>query len=194
MDHENDARRDMIRREMREGLEFAIEERLERYLDVEHKGVIANHHFADASSECINVYRDGYFISAAMVSQSVTEGIWKFVLDRNQIPFDADCPALAAKLVQSGVLSQDCADAFTRIWRSFRNDVHHMNPSVIKVPFREIARRNLKDLAVIEHEIFAVTFDNGSLVPIQPRYWDIQPGGMTEVFLRNPWVSDKGGA
>ena len=63
-----------------------------------------------------------------------------------------------------------------------------MNPSVTRVPVRELAKRNLLDLAVIEREIFAVSFDNGKLVPIQPRYWDLEARGTTSVFLRNPWI------
>ena len=31
------------------------------------------------------VYRDGHLISAVMMSQAVAEGIWRFVLERNQI-------------------------------------------------------------------------------------------------------------
>jgi hypothetical protein len=45
-----------------------------------------------------------------------------------------------------------------------------------------------KDGVDNEREIFAVSFDNGTLVPIQPRYWDLQAGGTTSVFLRNPWI------
>jgi hypothetical protein len=40
-----------------------------------------------------------------------------------------------------------------------------MNPSVDRVPFPELARRNPIDLATIEREIFAVSLDNGKLVP-----------------------------
>ena len=36
--------------------------------EVPHQGIIANHHFAKASSECIGLYRDGYLLSAVMVS------------------------------------------------------------------------------------------------------------------------------
>ena len=49
------------------------------------QGIIGDHHFAKASSECIGLYRDGYLFSAVMVSQAVAEGIWRFVLERNQI-------------------------------------------------------------------------------------------------------------
>jgi hypothetical protein len=181
-------RREDLKRGMREVFDQTLNERVERYLEVAHQGIIPNHHFAAASSECIDLYRDGYLLSAVMVSQAVTEGIWRFVLERNQVEAERDRPALAATLVERKVLTAQCAEAFTRIWRSFRNDVHHMNPSVSAVPFRELARRNLIDLATIEREIFAVTFDNEKLVPVQPRYWDLQPGGMTSVFLRNPWI------
>jgi hypothetical protein len=118
----------------------------------------------------------------------VAEGIWRFVLERDDIQADRDRPALAAALVEDKILSAERAEAFSRIWRSFRNDVHHMNPSVTRVPFRDLARRNLLDLAAIEREIFAVSFANGKLVPIQPLYWDLQAGGTTSVFLRNPWI------
>jgi hypothetical protein len=181
-------RREDLKKGMRQVLEQTIEERVERYLEVAHQGIIPNHHFAAASSECIDRYRDGYSLSAVMVSQAVTEGIWRLVLERNQVQADRDRSALATILVERGTLSADCAEAFGRIWRSFRNDVHHMNPSVERVQFRELARRNLIDLATIEREIFAVSFDNGKLVPIQPRYWDLQAGGTTSVFLRNPWI------
>jgi hypothetical protein len=42
---------------------------------VAHQGIVPNHHFAAASSECIDLYRDGYALSAVMVSQAVAEGI-----------------------------------------------------------------------------------------------------------------------
>lgn len=181
-------RREDLKSGMREALEQTLDERVTRYLEVAHQGIIPNHHFAAASSECIDLYRDGHSLSAVMVSQAVVEGIWRFVLERNQIPADRDRPALAATLVEREILSAECADAFGRIWRSFRNDVHHMNPSVNAVPFRDLAKRNLIDLATIEREIFAVGFNDGKLVPIQPLYWDLGPGGTTSVFLRNPWI------
>lgn len=181
-------RREDLRKGMRVVLEQTIEDRVERYLEVAHQGIIPNHHFAAASSECIDLYRDGYALSAVMVSQAVAEGVWRFVLDRNQVQADRDRPALAATLVERKIISAECADAFSRIWRSFRNDVHHMNASVSRVPFRDLAKRNLKDLAAIEREIFAVSFNNGKLVPVQPLYWDLGADGTTAVFLRNPWI------
>jgi hypothetical protein len=181
-------RRNELKRAMQEDLERSLDQRVERYLEVQHQGIIASHHFAAASSECIDLYRDGYFLSAVMVSQAVTEGIWRFVLDRNSLAYDRDRSAQAATLSQQGVLSADCAAAFERIWRSFRNDVHHMNPSVSAVPFRDLAKRNLADLATIERELFAVTFDAGRMSAVQPKYWDIRDGKV-HVALRRPWIA-----
>ena len=183
------SRSEELKKGMREALEQTIEIRVERYLEVAHQGIIPNHHFGAASSECIELYRDGYLLSAVMVSQSVAEGIWRLVLERNQIQPDVDRPAVAAALVERKIISTEGAAAFGRIWRSFRNDVHHMNASVGAVPFRELARRNMVDLAAIESEIFAFTFSNGKLVPLQPRYWDLQADGTTSAFLRNPSIS-----
>ena len=185
------SRSEDLKRRMRAALEQTIEIRVERYLEVAHQGVIPNHHFAAASSECINLYRDGYLLSAVMVSQSVAEGVWRFVLERNQIQPGGDRPAVAAALVEQKIVSTECAEAFGRIWHSFRNDVHHMNPSVSAVPFRELARRNMVDLAAIEREIFAFTLRNRKLLPVQPRYWDLQADGTTSAFLRNPSISGR---
>ena len=168
-------------------------------------GIKPMHHFEKASSECNDLYRDGYLIGAVMMSQAVAEGIWRFVLERNQIQpkklkvgagKKKNRPTIAAVLVKRKIISTECADAFGRIWCSFRNDVHHMNPKISKVNFPEVAKRNMADLAAIERELFAVTLgeDAGKIVLVQPRYWDLQEDGTTSGFLRNPWVGPSVGA
>ena len=175
---------------MRGDLEHSLEVRIDRYLEVEHQGIIANHHFAPASSECIDLYRDGYELSAVMVSQAVTEGIWQFVLERNQINYERDREAQAAALVAQGIISAQCSEAFGRIWRSFRNDVHHMNPSVATVPFRGESlvgicwtwlRSSAKSLRLRSA--------TEGWLPVRRLYWDLQADGTTSVFLRNPWMA-----
>ena len=109
-----------------------------------------------------------------MVSQSVTEGIWRFVLERNQIQLKElkggerkiNRPAIGAILVKRKIISTECAAAFVRIWRSFRNDVHHMNPKVSTVNFPEVAKQNMDDLAAIERELLAVTFSADAGKPV----------------------------
>jgi hypothetical protein len=190
MSNEDDFRRQETRRGLVAEFEQTLDNRVNRYLEVQHAGIVANHHFAAASSECIDLYRDGHFLSAVMVSQAVTEGIWRFVLERNNEPTNGrQLNVLIALLVERKTLTQDCADALARIWDSFRNDVHHMKPEVAAVPFVELAKRNLFDLGVIERELFAWTVtEPGKITPTQPKYWDLQPDGTAPVFLRNPWV------
>ncbi|MDO9556693.1 MAG: hypothetical protein Q7J82_03840 [Coriobacteriia bacterium] len=59
--------RTAIRESLRASLDSTIEMRIDRYLEVGHQGIVPGHHFASASSECINLYRDGYLLSVVMV-------------------------------------------------------------------------------------------------------------------------------
>lgn len=177
-------RRHHLQRGLRDMFEQTVDARVDRYLEVGHQGIIPNHHFAAASSECVDLYRDGYFLSAVMVAQAVNEGIFKFVLERNSIPQPGTLSETVSTLVAKDIVSQACADAFNRIWGSFRNDVHHMNPGVVRIPFSAVARSNLADLALIEREIFATGFAAGRLVPVHRKYWDLGADGMAQVFLR----------
>ncbi len=192
--HKNRKPTDVIRREqvkeaLRSSLEDTIEARLDRYLEVDHQGIVANHHFAAASAQCIDLYRDGYFLSAVMVSQAVNEGICRFVLQRNgrkvpEKPTQGCLRKAITKLANDAVISQPLAHASERIWDSFRNDVHHMKPEVAQMCFRNLAKRNLQDLAIIEKEVFGVRIESGRLIPHHPQYWDLQPNGTVPAFLR----------
>ncbi len=185
MSQEDDKiRRDHLKRDLREILDQTLDARIERYLEVQQQGIIPIHYFAAASSECVDLYRDGYLLSAVMVSQAVAEGIWRFVLERNNLSPGRERPEMANLLIERGIISQDCAEAFTRIWRSFRNDVHHMNPRVTEISFETLAKRNLADLDTIEREIFAVRAETGRFIAVQPKYWDLREDGTAAVFLR----------
>lgn len=160
-----------------------LDERVDRYLEIDHQGIIGNHYFAAASSECINLYRDGHFIATVMASQAVNEGILKFIAERNNIQA-GNHEELMEMLVTKSLISCDCADASERIWRSFRNDAHHMNPKVATIPFKQLANQNLQALAAVEREIFGVNIEQGKLLPKQPKYWDVQKDGTVPVSLR----------
>ena len=161
----------------------SIQEKIDRYLEIEHQGIIGGHYFAEASSECIYLYRDGYFIGAVMMSHAINEGIIKFVAGRNNVK-KKEHTELINEFLRKKIISKDCAKASTRIWKSYRNDIHHMNPKVVKIPFKNLAQLNLKDLAKIEKEIFGFDIKNGSLVPHYPKYWDVNKNGTTKAFLR----------
>ncbi len=174
---------------LRQRDEFSREQRVRRYSEVKRQGIIPNHHFAPASTECIELYRDGHFIATVMATQAVNEGILKFVAERNDIP-DRKLENLV-NLETSPLLNllpYACLEASRKIWGSFRNDVHHMNPTVSKIPFQKLAKENIQRLALVEREVFDFSIRDGELVPKHPRYWDVSEDGTAPVFLRNPRV------
>jgi hypothetical protein len=183
-------RRMQIRSEIESQCMGLMEEKIDRYLEIEHNEIIGNHYFAQASSECIYLYRDGYFIATVMMSHAINEGIIKFVAQRNNIERqenngdEKSVEKLIDELKSAGNISQDCYNASKAIWKSYRNDVHHINPTVSKIPFKELAQSNIKHLSTIEKEIFNHHFNNGTLVPHQPKYWDTDSEGKTPIFLR----------
>jgi hypothetical protein len=119
-----------------------------------------------------------------MTTQAVCEGLIRFVAERNEIPPNQDLRDLVAQFQGKGIVSQPCADAMGRILKSFRNDFHHQNPTIAKVPVKDIARRNIEDMATIESEIFDHGVENGTLSPKQPRYWDATENGTYLVNIR----------
>ena len=160
-------------------------ERVERNLEVNRQRIIGSHHFAQASTECIDLYTHGFFIATVMTTQAVNEGIIKFVAARNNIKRDnMNHSELSKTLKDKGIITQDCYDASEQIRGSYRNDVHHMNPPVAEIDFPELAKKNIHNLAIIEREIWATNFDNGRVITIQPKYWDINPDGTITVNLR----------
>ncbi len=59
-------KRQRVKENIEAELNVTIEQRVDRYLEIDHQGIIGGHYFASASSECISLYRDGYFLSAVM--------------------------------------------------------------------------------------------------------------------------------
>jgi len=175
--------RAQLRDDLRQADEWSLDSRVDRYLEINHAKVIGNHYFSTASTECLNLYRDGHFIATVMSTQAVNEGILKFLLERNGLR-RAKHRENMEKLRQKDIITQQCFDAMEQIWGSFRNDVHHMNPNVSKICFSSLAKANLQSLAIVESEIFGVEILNGKLSPKQPKYWDRENGGTVPVFLR----------
>lgn len=160
-------------------------ERVERNLEVDRQRVIGSHHFAKASTECIYLYTHGFFIATVMITQAVNEGIIKFVAERNNIQYEnMTVSDILQTLESQGIISQDCSKASEEIRRSFRNDVHHMNPPVAEINFPELAKKNIHNLAAIEREIWATNFRYAEMIPSQPQYWDVNPDGSIPVNLR----------
>jgi len=182
-----DQQRDLLRRNIWSELESSIEARIERYLSVNHQRLIPDHHFSYPSYECLLLYRDGYFISCNMVAQALSDGILNFVAKRNNLQQaeNESKQEFARRMQKAGIFSETFVEAFVRIQASFRNDFHHMNPPVAKVDLEALAKRNITDLASIEQEIFEYSIGSpGTLVPHNPKYWDLQPDGTVPAYVR----------
>jgi len=173
-----------VREQIRSHFELTFDERVARAMEMDHQQIVPYHHFAAVSMECVYLYQDGYFTATIMATQALNEGLVRFIEDRNGITERIERPIAVERLRERGLLSAEAADASTRIMRSFRNDFHHMNPSVSHVPVREIAKRNIEDICAIENEIFACDFDNGKIRPRHRQYWNVSADGTMTISLR----------
>jgi hypothetical protein len=180
-------RREWLKRSLRSQLDESLDERVDRYLSVNHQWITGGHHFAHGSSECLDLYRDGYFLSCIMVTQAVSEGIANFVADRNGVIAQEGETKQdkVRRMKEKGIVTEAFSTAFGQIQRSFRNDLHHMNPPVATIDLPSLAKRNISDVATIEREIFECSIGaGGRLVPKNLAYWDIAADGTVPVYLR----------
>ena len=173
-----------IRSHLKSRFELTFEEKVQRALEVQPQIIIPHHHFSWASTECVYIYRDGYFIATAMATQALNEGIIRFIAERNGIQINQDLYALVDIFSAQNIVSAACAEAMRHVLRSFRNDFHHLNPSISNVPVQDIAKRNIEDICTIEKEIFEHTYEHGMISPKQEKYWDVRDDGTILVSLR----------
>lgn len=178
-------RKDQLRKSFLADVEQSLEARIERYIEVNHQNMVAMHHFTLASRECHECYTQGHFIAAIMLSQAVAEGVLKLMVERNNVQVQK--PSRENRLTalqERGFLDDATGAAFNRIFGSFRNDYHHMNPPVGKINHQELASRNISDQALIERFVFGYVIDaEGRPVPSYPQYWDIDPDGTMPVYV-----------
>ena len=161
------------------------EARVDRYLEINQQRIIGSTHFDRASTECFRLYRDGHFIATVMTTQAVNEGIIKFVAERNDIKHEnMNLSDLLKTLKDKNIFSQICFEASDKIRGSYRNDVHHMNPPVAGIDFPTLAKRNIKNLAIVESEIWATNFDHGEMIPVHRKCWDKDSKGKATFYVR----------
>ena len=150
--------------------------------------VVPNHYFSAASSEIREMFIAGYFIGMITLSQSVAEGLSRFLCARNGLKgyLKQKHSKRVVLLLSENIISHESKTAFDEI-AEWRNDFHHMNEN-IKTNRSELeskAKINIDCLFQIEKEIFDYSFSKGELVPKYPQYWDISADGTTEAFLRS---------
>lgn len=192
----------------RQKFEQSLPHQIDRYLEIDHQAMIGGHYFAEASSQCIDLYTEGNFIATVMMSHAINEAIIRFVAERNNLMRHRSFKGqnlfermfnffkkrtksiedLVRELRILNKISKECEEASIKIIKSFRADIHHLNPKVETIDFTSIAKQNIQRLAVIEREIFEYsTGRDGKIVPKNPIYWDIDRDGTTTAYLRfNP--------
>jgi hypothetical protein len=135
-----------IRAHLKSHFEATFEEKVERAKEVRSQIIIPDHYFTRASTECVYLYRDGYFMGTAIATQALNEGLVRFIAERNGIAPNQDLNQLVDQFAVKKILTPECAEAMRRVLKSFRNDFHHLNPFIAKVPVQSIASETLKIL------------------------------------------------
>ncbi len=145
---------------------------------------MANHHFASASAECRELFRDRHFYGCIALTQAVAEALVKFLCKRNGWRSNKVYEKNLDKLFTRKFISEQAKNGLQKIWEK-RDDYHHLNESIATdlQALGVLAKEKLELLNKVESEIFAFKFVDGKIAPIQPKYWDID-GGEAEVFLR----------
>ena len=150
-----------------------LDERVDRYLSVKGLPFTPYHpHFSGASAECTLLFRDGHFLAAISLCQSIAEAVSLLLSQRSHSRSRGHHGRRVQRLVEDSVISKAAGVAFERIHKR-RNDFHHLNPGVPteKRELGRLAKRCLKALAAIEREVFAASVRQGKIRPKYPRYW-----------------------
>ena len=167
---------------------------IERYFEVYRKPITVrpreNHkelHFAKHFDECFQTYRSGLFNACAMLSHPVNEGIIKFVIDRNgrKELHQIDQDKATVILKNDELLTPEVADASIAIYKSYRNDIHHMNPKISKIKdWHKFAKNNLRNLARVESFVFGYDMVDGDFQPHHEQYWCMGKDKLTQTVLK----------
>lgn len=168
---------------LRQRFESQLPHRLERIRNLKYQRIIGAHHFAVASRECLELYRDGYMLGCIMCAQSLLEAMLKFVAKRNELPHKKEVEDLIADLATAAILSAEAISSARVSWRH-RNDVHHLNHSITSLDLTAKAKECVEATCAVEEDIFGASVQDGALVPHKPKYWDIGVSGTVPVFLR----------
>jgi hypothetical protein len=162
-----------------------LNKRISRYQELDFIKLTPNTHFAFVSVECINLYRDGYFLACIALCQAVAEAIVRLMCQRSKFSSVSNDYENNIENLRKRGIQPDCNELFKEIWKD-RNDYHHLNPTIPteKSKLQKIAKSKILNLHKIESEVFNFTIVNGAVSPRYPKYWDFNEDGLLNVYLR----------
>lgn len=185
MDVQQIMQRALTEDSIKQGFEQTLSSRVERYLRVKPHGIIPLTEFAPVSAECALLFRDGHYYGSIALSQAVGEAIAKFLCQKNGWKPRKSFEENVAKLETRQFISKSMKEKFLSLWEK-RDDYHHLNPSIEtdRQKLEVTAYEKVSLLKEIESEVFKFSIVNGRLVPENSKYWNLQPNGTAQVFLR----------
>lgn len=133
-----------------------------------------NHYFSEALDECFKNYYAECFIACSMMTHALNEGILKFLVECHGIKrLESDTWIETIDgLVYRTILSCDAAQASKEIYRSHRNDIHHMNPQIADIDdWHGFAKTSLRNLATVEACVFGYKIVEHVVHFDYPQHW-----------------------
>jgi hypothetical protein len=149
-------------------------------------GIIPQHFFSAASSECRELFVDGHFYGCISLAQAVAEGLTRFLGRFHQIGARKNPLLRSSKLYDAGIISQEALQALKRIRGNDRDIFHHMNdniPTDSKV-LEARAEECVDALYTVESEVFEFQTRDGTIVPKNPQYWPRSAPEYVQTCLR----------
>lgn len=172
-----------IEQNLRRRFEAELEVRIRRTDELNYQKVIGAHYFSAASTQCLELYRDGYMLGCIMCSQALLEALLKFVAKRNGLQYKKEIDELIADIEERQILNTRAVSSAKLAWRH-RNDFHHLNVGVSNIDLSVKAKECVDAICGLEEEIFSFSIADGLLFPTYPIYWNIQPNEPVAIFLR----------
>ncbi len=176
--------RRQVQDSIRQEFEGTLQDRVTRYLQVKPHEIVPNTHFAAVSAECSLLFRDGHYYGCISLSQSVAEALVRFLCQKNSWRPANGFEQNVRKLHTRNVISKELQENLLQIW-GMRDDYHHLNPTIEadRLRLEELAKEKIGFLVRVEREVFAYTVQDGSWVPKNPQYFDVEDN-TAHVFLR----------
>jgi uncharacterized protein YutE (UPF0331/DUF86 family) len=163
---------------------LTLDQRINRYFELRPHEIIPYSHFAAASAECHELYRDGHFYGTVSLVQSVTEALTKFLCQKNGWKPKKDYEKNIKQLKTRSMITPELATLFSEIWKE-RNTYHHLNPEIEqdRQKLETLAKEKLTNLRKIEQELFAYSINKEGIIPKYAKYWK-KTNDTFRVFLR----------